>query len=144
MGWDGYHLHRFIKGNTYYLPPKDRADDCFFEGVPKQFDSGMLSLGELLSRKGSKIKYEYDFGDSWIHEIILESCQSYKKVPYLQDAEVLKQVNTQVSPVQDARLIPGDEVSILVSTSDPVVSQPFNAQGSTFLLDDREISIIRF
>ena len=39
----------------------------------------MLSLGELLSRKGSKIKYEYDFGDSWIHEIILESCQSYKK-----------------------------------------------------------------
>ena len=20
MGWDGYHLHRFIKGNTYYLP----------------------------------------------------------------------------------------------------------------------------
>ena len=76
---DGYHLHRFIKGNTYYLPPKDRADDCFFEGVPKQFDSGMLSLGELLSRKGSKIKYEYDFGDSWIHEIILESCQSYKK-----------------------------------------------------------------
>lgn len=51
----------------------------FFEGVPKQFDSGMLSLGELLSRKGSKIKYEYDFGDSWIHEIILESCQSYKK-----------------------------------------------------------------
>lgn len=79
MGWDGYHLHRFIKGDTYYLPPKDRADDCFFEGVPKQFDSGMLSLGELLSRKGSKIKYEYDFGDSWIHEIILESCQSYKK-----------------------------------------------------------------
>lgn len=38
---------------------------------------------------------------------------------------------------QDARLIPGDEVSILVSTSDPVVSQPFNAQGSTFLLDDQ-------
>ena len=65
------------------------------------------------------------------------ACQSYKKVPYLQDAEVLKQVNTQVSPVQDARLIPGDEVSILVSTSDPVVSQPFNAQGSTFLLDDQ-------
>ena len=68
---------------------------------------------------------------------LFASCQSYKKVPYLQDAEVLKQVNTQVSPVQDARLIPGDEVSILVSTSDPVVSQPFNAQGSTFLLDDQ-------
>ncbi len=67
----------------------------------------------------------------------LSACQSYKKVPYLQDAEILKQANTQVAPVQDARLIPGDEVSILVSTSDPVVSQPFNAQGSTFLLDDQ-------
>ena len=43
-------------------------------------------------------------------------------MPYLQDAEILKQANTQVAPVQDARLIPGDEVSILVSTSDPVVS----------------------
>ena len=67
----------------------------------------------------------------------LSACQSYKKVPYLQDAEILKQANTQVAPVQDARLIPGDEVSILVSTSDPVVSQPFNAQGSMFLLDDQ-------
>ena len=57
MGWDGYHLQRFIKGDTYYLPPKDRTGDCFFEGALKQFDSGMLSLGELLSRKGSKIKY---------------------------------------------------------------------------------------
>ena len=37
------------------------------------------------------------------------ACQSYKKVPYLQDAEILKQANTQVAPVQDARLIPGDE-----------------------------------
>lgn len=68
---------------------------------------------------------------------LFSACQSYKKVPYLQDAEILKQANTQVAPVQDARLIPGDEVSILVSTSDPVVSQPFNAQGSTFLLDNQ-------
>ena len=68
--------------------------------------------------------------------LLFSACQSYKKVPYLQDAEILKQANTQVAPMQDAKLIPGDEVSILVSTSDPVVSQPFNAQGNTFLLDN--------
>lgn len=68
---------------------------------------------------------------------LFSACQSYKKVPYLQDAEILKQANAQAAPVQDARLIPGDEVSILVSTSDPIVSQPFNAQGSTFLLDNQ-------
>lgn len=33
--------------------------------------------------------------------------------------------------------MPGDEISIIVSTSDPVVSQPFNAQGSAFLLDNQ-------
>ena len=80
MGWEGYHLHQFIKGSTCYLPPKDQLDDCgFFEGMSKQVDSGVFSLGDLLSRKGSKIKYEYDFGDSWMHEIILESRQSYKR-----------------------------------------------------------------
>lgn len=68
--------------------------------------------------------------------LLFSACQSYKKVPYLQDAEILKQANTQVAPMQDAKLMPGDEISILVSTSDPVVSQPFNAQGNTFLLDN--------
>ena len=65
------------------------------------------------------------------------ACEAYKQVHYLQDAEVLKQANAQIVPVQDARLIPGDEVSILVSTSDPAVSQPFNAQGNVFLLDNQ-------
>ena len=68
-----------LRGTLIIFLPKIGQVIDFFEGALKQFDSGMLSLGELLSRKGSKIKYEYDFGDSWIHEIILESCQSYKK-----------------------------------------------------------------
>lgn len=72
-----------------------------------------------------------------LFSFFFSACQSYKQVPYLQDAEVLKQTNAQIAPVQDARLIPGDEVSILVSTSDPAVSQPFNAQGNVFLLDNQ-------
>ena len=72
-----------------------------------------------------------------LFSFFFSACQSYKQVPYLQDAEVLKQANAQIASVQDARLIPGDEVSILVSTSDPAVSQPFNAQGNVFLLDNQ-------
>ena len=72
-----------------------------------------------------------------LFSFFFSACQSYKQVPYLQDVEVLKQANAQIAPVQDARLIPGDEVSILVSTSDPAVSQPFNAQGNVFLLDNQ-------
>lgn len=67
---------------------------------------------------------------------LFSACQSYKKVPYLQDAEILKQANAQTAPVQDAKLLPGDEVSIFVSTSDPIVAQPFNTQGGSFLLDN--------
>lgn len=69
--------------------------------------------------------------------LFFSSCQSYKKVPYLQDGEILKQANAQAAPVRDAKLMPGDEISILVSTSDPLASQPFNAQGTTFLLDNQ-------
>lgn len=72
-----------------------------------------------------------------LFSFFFSACQSYKQVPYLQDAEVLKQANAQIASVQDARLISGDEVSILVSTSDPAVSQPFNAQGNVFLLDNQ-------
>lgn len=72
-----------------------------------------------------------------LFSFLFSACQSYKKVPYLQDAEILKQANVQTAPVQDAKLIPGDEVSIFVSTSDPMVAQPFNAQGSSFLLDNQ-------
>ena len=56
--------------------------------IRDRFDSGMLSLGELLSRKGSKIKYEYDFGDSWIHEIILESLSLIHICPILTQTSV--------------------------------------------------------
>lgn len=79
MGWEGYHLHQFIKGNNYYLPPKDWANDGCWGSVPKEFDSSKVSLGELLGRKGAKIHYEYDFGDGWMHEIALELRQDYKK-----------------------------------------------------------------
>ena len=77
----------------------------------------------------------------------LSACQSYKKVPYLQDAEILKQANTQVAPVQDARLIPGDEVSILVSTSDQVLGKlPLNgltSREAENLITDRLKSYVK-
>lgn len=72
-----------------------------------------------------------------LFSFLFSACQSYKKVSYLQETEMLKQTNMQISPIKDSRLMPGDEISIIVSTSDPVVSQPFNAQGSAFLLDNQ-------
>ena len=71
VGWEGYHLNQFIAGNTYYAEP---SDDAWITGM--QEDASKCTIGSLLSRVKSKIKWEYDFGDSWIHEITLVEKQA--------------------------------------------------------------------
>src|SRR4051812_39709169 len=67
MGWAGYHMHSFHFGSgfkkTYYSAQEmvDESGDMLHE------DSVMLR--DLLNRKGKTFTYEYDFGDSWLHEV---------------------------------------------------------------------------
>ncbi len=70
MDWDNSHLHHFIVGETVY---DDRASepDPFGLGMESK-DERKAKLGQLLSRPKEKLLYEYDFGDSWEHEILLE------------------------------------------------------------------------
>ena len=56
---------------------------------------------------------------------LLASCQSYKKVPYLQDAEVIKNVNQEES-LYDAKIMPKDLITIMVSCTSPELAAPFN------------------
>lgn len=66
VGWDGYHLHQFIDGDNYYSAPNE-----FGGGVVDDRDARDYTIGQLLRKVKAKIKWEYDFGDSWIHEITL-------------------------------------------------------------------------
>ncbi|AEI14439.1 plasmid pRiA4b ORF-3 family protein [Flexistipes sinusarabici DSM 4947] len=61
--WDDMHLHEFIKNKQRYNPRPDS-----FHG---DIASTQVLLSEIFKRKGSKIKYMYDFGDSWLLEISL-------------------------------------------------------------------------
>lgn len=63
MGWTDSHLHQFISGGVFYGMPDDEFDTE---------DETRYRLSNLLSAEKQKIKYEYDFGDSWIHTITLE------------------------------------------------------------------------
>lgn len=56
---------------------------------------------------------------------LLASCQSYKKVPYLQDAEVVKDIN-QHENLYDAKIMPKDLLTIVVSCTSPELAMPFN------------------
>ncbi len=62
----------------------------------------------------------------WILLLFLVvSCQSYKKVPYMQDANVVNEV-TQHEGLYDAKIMPKDLLTIVVSCTSPELAAPFN------------------
>jgi Plasmid pRiA4b ORF-3-like protein len=65
MGWTDTHLHQF------------HAEGLRFGVVDREMDRGMMSdrgvvLFQVIPRVGSRIVYEYDFGDGWMHDIRVE------------------------------------------------------------------------
>jgi hypothetical protein len=67
MGWDDSHLHQFTIGDRTY-----GGSDYESGSAPKRRASGNLSLGEVVRHEKSKFIYEYDFGDSWRHVLLVE------------------------------------------------------------------------
>ena len=65
MGWTDSHLHQFIANNVFYGIP----DDDF--GMEME-DEAKYKLSDLLKKEKDTLIYEYDFGDSWEHKILLE------------------------------------------------------------------------
>ncbi len=64
MGWEDCHLHDFtIKRQRYALPDSDEFDS--------PLDETTASLHDV-ARPRTKILYQYDFGDSWNHVIVVE------------------------------------------------------------------------
>jgi hypothetical protein len=70
MGWTDSHLHQFIANNVFYGIP----DDDFGMEIE---DESKYKLSQLLSKEKDNIIYEYDFGDSWEHKILLEKVLPY-------------------------------------------------------------------
>jgi hypothetical protein len=65
MGWEESHLHQFKFGRVYYgEPDPDFRDDMKNERRAK--------LMEVAPNEKDRFIYEYDFGDSWEHDILVE------------------------------------------------------------------------
>ena len=62
--------------------------------------------------------------------LLFTACQSYKKVPYLQDAEVVL-YSTQDAQLYDAKIMPKDLLTIVVSCTSPELAAPFNLTVAT-------------
>lgn len=65
MGWTNSHLHQFIIGDEYYSIPSP-------EDWEPVIDERKYRLAKIAPAEASKFIYEYDFGDSWEHEIVVE------------------------------------------------------------------------
>ena len=71
MGWEGYHLYRFdIRGMEY-------GDPSMLEEMEGE-DARRVTLETLVRGEKDKFLYEYDFGDSWDHELLVEKVLPYE------------------------------------------------------------------
>lgn len=62
--WENYHLHQFVAGKRTYSVPDPEFDGLSEFGV---------KVRDVFDSAGSRIRYDYDFGDSWQHELLLEA-----------------------------------------------------------------------
>ena len=64
FGWLDYHLYAFELGDRRFEAPDPEA-----EGE----DSNRTTLASLHLEANARLEYTYDFGDEWLHEIVVEA-----------------------------------------------------------------------
>jgi hypothetical protein len=74
FGWEDCHLHEFeAKGRRYA--------DITYQPVEGASDERQATLAALATRKGSRLRYTYDFGDEWVHDIVVETVEPAQGEP---------------------------------------------------------------
>ena len=78
MGWTNSHLHHFGVADRHYGDPELMEEN--FEGMNYR-DSTITLLSDIVPKDGGRFRfvYEYDFGDSWEHEVLFEGCPKVDK-----------------------------------------------------------------
>jgi hypothetical protein len=119
MGWTNTHLHQFEIADTDYGSHLDDEDDW----PDDELDEVEFSLADLV-RAGDRFTYEYDFGDSWEHEVVVEKVAAVQ--PVLKFAVCLDGANA--APPEDCggRAGYGDLLAVL---ADPANVDHVDARG---------------
>ena len=107
MGWLDYHLHLFRiphpdAGQTSHIGIPD--DDPFDDEV-ECLPGWEVSLVEYFRKPGDRADYEYDFGDGWEHEVVLEQLST--RVPKTKYPVCLD--GARACPPEDCGGVPGYE-----------------------------------
>jgi hypothetical protein len=67
MGWSNSHLHQFVVDGISYSAPDPELDEL--EGR----DERTTRLDQVATSAEDHFVYEYDFGDNWEHDIVVEA-----------------------------------------------------------------------
>ena len=70
IGWTNSHLHQFRVGADCYSDTRHHFAE--YEGDPEILEARKFTLRQIAPREQDAFGYEYDFGDSWEHEITVE------------------------------------------------------------------------
>lgn len=108
MGWTDSHLHVFKVGDVRFGEPDD-------EYLPGPVDYRDVTLNQIVPYKGSTCSYEYDFGDSWEHQIEVE-----EELPVESVVDALPRclAGERACPPEDSGGTPG-YARLLEALSDP-------------------------
>lgn len=71
MGWAGNHLFAFDVGTKRYGIPEPHG----VRGVRPILKATSLQLHALIARGHGRFSYTYDFGDNWVHDVVIEACR---------------------------------------------------------------------
>ena len=105
MGWDHSHLHQFHHQQQHYGIPSDEE----FEN--DLIDEDSVTIDEFFKKKGSKLIYEYDFGDGWEHLITCKETLADEPLIAVLDG-------ARACPPEDCGGIPG-YYDLIEALSDP-------------------------
>ncbi len=104
FGWSDEHLHLFsLRGQNYGEPSP--------EDIEPILDEKKYRLDELKLRGRSRLHYMYDFGDEWLHELVVQTGLPV----HPEDPDVPDCMNCfRASPPEDCGGIPGYEHALAV------------------------------
>jgi hypothetical protein len=77
MGWSNTHLHQFRKHRIHFVPSDEDISDLFPDDI--NYTKKKTKISDILLFEKDKAIYDYDFGDGWEHDLVLEKIIPFEK-----------------------------------------------------------------
>ncbi|MCL2020984.1 MAG: plasmid pRiA4b ORF-3 family protein [Betaproteobacteria bacterium] len=142
MGWEDYHLHMFRIGKRSEIIINGNPTDDDLDDDENTFNGWEIEASSFLETPGDVALYEYDLGDGWLHEILLEGV--FLKEKGIRYPNCI--AGARACPPEDCGGIPGFEhmLEVLASPRHPEHKDLIKWLGKEFEADKFDPQAVRF